>query len=227
VGDGWWLEAYSGANGWLIGDDRTSHDDAVQDESDAESLYRLLEEDVVPRFFRRDAHGAPREWLDLVRRSLATIPPVFDSARMVGEYRDLAYAPLAARFQELHADGRVRLRAETATAARLAAGVVSASICAVRVDESATVGIASQLHVDVELGALGPDDVAVEFVVGRRSGAELAGVTVVPLSPEPGTPGVARRFSGAFTPTDPGALGYFVRVRPRGPVSLHDPAIWA
>ena len=227
VGDGWWLEAYSGENGWVIGDERPAGDDAVQDEIDAASLYRLLEEEVVPLFFRRDARGAPRDWLDRVRRSLATIPPVFDSGRMVAEYRDLAYAPLAARFDELRADGYASLRAAAAARSRLAAGIAAARIVRIVAGETATVGQATAVQVDVDLGVLAAEEVLVEFVAGRRAGDELSGVAVVALTAEPAQAVGVRRFSGSFTPSEPGSLGYLVRVRPRGPVSLHGPAVWA
>jgi phosphorylase/glycogen(starch) synthase len=228
VGDGWWLEAFDGANGWLVGGERPAADAAVRDELDAASLYRLIEEEVVPLFFRRDPRGVPRDWLVRVRRSLATIPPVFDTARMVEEYRARAYEPLASRFDDLRADGHVRLRAESARRSRLAAAVASARITRCAVAADATAGAPSQVRVDVALGALSVDEAAVEFVVGRMTGDALRDVAVVTLSPEPATDGgVERRFVGSFTPTAPGSFGWFVRVRPRGPVTLHDPAIWA
>jgi phosphorylase/glycogen(starch) synthase len=228
VGDGWWLEAYTGANGWLVGGERPTADDAVRDELDAASLYRLLEDEVVPLFFRRDAGGVPRDWLARVRRSLATIPPVFDTARMVEEYRARAYEPLASRFDELRADGHVRLRAESARGARLATAVASARVTRCSVAADVTAGAPCPIAVDVALGALPVDEAVVEFVVGRRTDATLRDVAVLALSPEPPVAGESvRRFVGSFTPTAPGALGWFVRVRPRGPVTLHDPAIWA
>ncbi len=230
VGDGWWLEAYSGANGWMIGEERGTHDESVQDELDAASLYKLLEEEVVPLFFRRDSRGVPREWLERVRRSLATIPPVFDTGRMVAEYRDFAYAPLALRFDELRADGRAPLRAVTASRARLAAGISSARILRIAVLESATVGSPLAIEAEVDLGPLAAGEVCVQFVVGRRSGAELRQVSVVELSAASGGAGAASgalSFTGSFTPATPGALGYVVRVRPRGPFELTEPAVWA
>jgi phosphorylase/glycogen(starch) synthase len=227
VGDGWWLEAFDGSNGWQIGGGRPAADDAVRDELDAASLYRLLEEEVVPLFFRRDAHGVPREWIGRVRRSLATIPPVFDTARMVAEYRARAYEPLASRFDEIRADGHVLLRADAARRARLVAGFASARIAECSVAASATAGRPTTFRVDVDLGALSVDEIAVEVVVGRRGGGELRDVVVVPLEAAPPTDGAPRRFVGSFTPAAPGSFGWFARVRPRGPATLHDPAVWA
>jgi hypothetical protein len=81
--------------------------------------------------------------------------------------------------------------------------------------------------VDVDLGALSVDEIAVEVVVGRRGGGELRDVVVVPLEAAPPTDGAPRRFVGSFTPAAPGSFGWFARVRPRGPATLHDPAVWA
>jgi starch phosphorylase len=95
VPDGWWAEAADGTNGWTIGDGRADGGDDAQDVRDSDALLSLLEREVVPLFFRRDARGIPRGWLERVRRSLATIPPRFDAEGMVRRYRDAVYRPLA------------------------------------------------------------------------------------------------------------------------------------
>src|SRR5690606_16850853 len=69
IGDGWWAEGFSGDNGWLIDSQATGHPDEV-DAADAEALYQLLERDVVPAFYERDADGIPRRWLGVVRRAI-------------------------------------------------------------------------------------------------------------------------------------------------------------
>jgi starch phosphorylase len=91
--DGWWPEAYDGENGWAIGPKEPPADGRSEDAADADALYRLFEEEVVPLFFDRDADGVPRRWLARVARSLATIPPVFDTRRMVAEYARWGYEP--------------------------------------------------------------------------------------------------------------------------------------
>jgi starch phosphorylase len=227
VGDGWWLEGYRGDNGWRIGGDRVASDAGVQDEADAASLMHLLEDEVVPLFFRRDAAGLPRDWLARVRRSLATIPAEFDAARMVGEYRDLAYGPLARAFLDLDGDGLAELRETASRRARIARAVAAARVSEFTVTGDATVGRPVDVRADVEIAGVGASDVCVELVVGRRGAAELSGVTVVELAPEASADGALRRFRGAYTPAAPGAFGCFVRVRPRGPVSMGDPAVWA
>ncbi len=91
ISDGWWPEGADGHNGWTIAADRVEDDDA----GDAEDLYRLLEDEVAPLFWERDADGMPAAWLQRVAHTLKTIPPRFDTQRMVEEYLEQAYRPLA------------------------------------------------------------------------------------------------------------------------------------
>jgi starch phosphorylase len=93
TGDGWWAEGYTGSNGWLIRGDADGGDPSAIDAADAESLYRLLEESVVPMFFDRDPHGIPRRWLRLVKESVRTILPHFSARRMVKQYALEMYRP--------------------------------------------------------------------------------------------------------------------------------------
>jgi starch phosphorylase len=90
--DGWWDEGFSGENGWAIGGRETGGDDAEQDEVDAGEIYRLLEEEIVPRFFER-ADGLPAEWLAVMRSAIAAALWPFSTARMLTEYVDRLYLP--------------------------------------------------------------------------------------------------------------------------------------
>jgi starch phosphorylase len=89
--DGWWREAYNGRNGWKIGEDREYSDEHQQDEADAESLRRVVEETVIPLFYKRGKDGIPHEWLKMVRQSIATLAPKYNTHRMVIEYAEKYY----------------------------------------------------------------------------------------------------------------------------------------
>ncbi len=93
--DGWWDEGYTGDNGWAIGGREMDPDEAAQDWSDAQDLYRLLEEDLIPRYYDRDAAGVPKRWLDVMRRSMATSLWRFSTTRMLHEYTEQLYLPAA------------------------------------------------------------------------------------------------------------------------------------
>jgi starch phosphorylase len=96
IGDGWWAEGYNGQNGWLIAGEPTSPDVDTIDGADAAALYRLLEENVVPTFYERDARGLPRRWTSMVKQALFSVTPRFSSRRMLKDYVRLAYAPALA-----------------------------------------------------------------------------------------------------------------------------------
>jgi len=93
VRDGWWYEGYSDTNGWTIGDSVDTYDPEDEDRADAESLYRLLEEQIVPLYYRRDRAGVPHDWLQMVKESIGSIVPFFCARRMVKEYVERMYLP--------------------------------------------------------------------------------------------------------------------------------------
>jgi starch phosphorylase len=93
--DGWWDEGWVGDNGWAIGGRVTSQDEGAQAWADALDLYRILESEVVPLYYERDADGLPRGWLELMKRSIATTIWRFSTTRMLHEYVELAYLPAA------------------------------------------------------------------------------------------------------------------------------------
>jgi starch phosphorylase len=89
--DGWWLEGYDGTNGFAVGNEIASASETEIDANDAESLYAALEQQVVPLYYARDAAGLPRKWITLMKNSIATLVPEFNSDRMVEEYARRIY----------------------------------------------------------------------------------------------------------------------------------------
>lgn len=93
--DGWWAEAYDGANGFAIGRGTQHVDDAITDARDAESLYSVLENEVIPMFYNRDIDGLPREWIKRMVNSISSLSWRFSSDRMVMDYARSCYVPAA------------------------------------------------------------------------------------------------------------------------------------
>jgi starch phosphorylase len=92
--DGWWPEAYNGLNGWAIGEGEEYEDPEAQDAADADDLYRVLENEIIPLYYvERSADGLPGEWLRRVRESIRTISPEFSMRRMLKEYTQQIYLP--------------------------------------------------------------------------------------------------------------------------------------
>jgi starch phosphorylase len=101
--DGWWEEAYSPAVGWGV-NGGAEIGSAADDEREAEMLYRLLEQEVVPEFYRRDAAGLPRQWIARLRASMMQLTPRYSTNRMLLQYVREYYLPAAAEYAQRCAD---------------------------------------------------------------------------------------------------------------------------
>ncbi|HEX5590250.1 MAG TPA: alpha-glucan family phosphorylase, partial [Candidatus Limnocylindrales bacterium] len=93
--DGWWDEGFVGDTGWAIGGRESNPDEAAQDWSDAQDLYRILEDEIVPAYYDRDADGMPSTWIGWMRRSIAAAIWRFSTTRMLHEYAERLYLPAA------------------------------------------------------------------------------------------------------------------------------------
>lgn len=97
--DGWWCEGYKvgadgkGINGWAIGEDAHTSDQELQDGIDSRSLYQLLEEEIIPLYYNQDANGIPHGWIQMMKASIATNAPLFNTDRMIADYVTGVYAP--------------------------------------------------------------------------------------------------------------------------------------
>jgi starch phosphorylase len=89
----WWAEGFTGDNGWLIEGKADPGDHGAQDWADAQALYAILEQEVVPAFYERDHEGMPKRWLQIVKQSIRTVLPRFSARRMVKEYVRDMYVP--------------------------------------------------------------------------------------------------------------------------------------
>ena len=108
--DGWWAEAYTAKVGWAVGDGRDHADTLALDSAEAEQLYQLLESEVIPCFYRRDANGIPRDWLGYMRESMAGLTTQYSSNRMLREYVQTYYLPLAEAYGKRGVDGAIALQ---------------------------------------------------------------------------------------------------------------------
>lgn len=91
--DGWWAEGFNGYNGWAIGTNEVHEDEAKQDAIDIESLYQVLEDEVIPLYYLRTDEGLPLGWLSKVRESIKSSAPYFTTRRMIKEYAQKLYVP--------------------------------------------------------------------------------------------------------------------------------------
>jgi len=212
--DGWWPEAYDGKNGFAVGTEREYRNEEIQDLDDCYSLYEILEEKLIPMFYRKQS-GLPLEWIRMMKNSVKTIAPVFNTNRMVAEYTERFYVPAINR-------GLYFVRNNYEVADRVSAFKRFIrerwdGVAFVAVDSNArlkmAVGEKLMVSAVVRLGEIAPDHVAVEVLYGEAGDGGLSNITVVGISCEGETEPGTYRFAGELS-LPQGVLGYTLRVRP-------------
>lgn len=162
--DGWWAEAYDAQFGWGLGDGQEH--DPEQDHADALQLYQLLEEEVIPRFYNRDNEGLPREWIQQMRNSMSQLTPRFSSNRMMQEYLDHHYQPLAKAFAERNGGNTNLIHALNQWTRHLHQHWHEIHIAEQTLNDTPQ---GSQLEVNIHLGAINAETVVVEAIADATS----------------------------------------------------------
>ncbi len=227
--DGWWDEWYDGQNGWAIPTADGVEDTARRDQLEAAALYELLEDTVVPRFYDRDENGIPQHWLEMMRHTLATLGPKVQATRMVRDYVERLYTPVAGTYRTLTGAGAPGAVALADWKQRVRAGWHG-----VRVDHVESTGVGDAVNVGdvvgvsayVTLGELAPDDVEVQLVTGRVGEDDtLVDLATRPLELRETYEGGRYGYHGDVELEFSGSFGYSVRIVPshehiEGPTEL-------
>jgi len=219
VSDGWWDECYTGDNGWAISS--ADHDDDLErrDRAEAASLFDLLERQIVPMFYERDADGLPHGWLTMVRSSLLSLGPFVIASRMVRDYVTDMYEPACARRLTVDADHHARARAMASWKARVRAGWSDVAVEAVEGDGApAAVGDERTVAATVTLADLSVTDVTVELVHGPVGpSGDIVEVTTTPMAGHGQGDRGRYRFEASFACARASRYGWSVRVVPAHP----------
>jgi starch phosphorylase len=217
--DGWWDELFDGENGWAITSAESIDDLVKRDQVEAESLFALLEGQIVPMFYERHEGHLPRRWIRHVKESIATLGPQVIASRMVRDYTEQLYEPTAARADGLSADRGVRAVALAGWKQRVRDSWKAVHIDAVDTDDT-TIDLASERTVSavVALGDLGEDDVQVQLLHGTvGQNDELTGTSVVTMQSAGAVDDAHVRYTGTFACDAPGRYGFTVRAVPAHP----------
>jgi len=215
--DGWWDEGYEPGVGWAIGDRSDYGDSGHQDWLDSRAFYQLLENDITPTFYHRVDNGVPRDWIRMVKTSIAHLAPQFSMSRMVCEYATKFYIPASINYSRLEENNLARARDVLVWRDRIIGNWPKVRI--VRVDDTAgtsnVIGRRFSLAASVELGALSPDDVRVQSVVGKVGpNREIINGRVEDLEFQESA-GSVHKFGGLVLCDAPGYQGYTIRVVPK------------
>ncbi|OIQ09426.1 glycogen phosphorylase [Moorella thermoacetica] len=222
--DGWWAEAWTPDTGWAIGSGAVYEDTGYQDTVEGEALYNLLEKEIVPLFYERDAGGLPAAWVEMMKRSIRAYGPVFNTHRMVAEYSRQFYEPAARLYQRLQAGNQERLKELAGWRSRVRDWWPAVRIEGVEDDREGDLIVGGSLKVRarVFLGSLQPEDVTVELYYGPvDAGGEIVTgekETLIQYQDQ----GEGRYlYSGVIPCRRGGRQGYNLRVLPRHADQVH------
>jgi starch phosphorylase len=232
IADGWWPEAFDGKNGWTIAGGQVYSDIELQNQADATAFYRLLEEEVVPLFFARNAQGLPEAWLERMAHCLQTVPPQFNTDRMVQEYSELAYKPLAANYWVQQSDKKAPARECGKEIARIRNAWAQVRIVAAHTVELSDFKVGQHLDVtlEVDLGSLQPQDVLVELVIERPDETGPEGLVLAAMRHTGVLRGSVHGYAGSHRVEHTGRYSHGMRVRARVPgqaAALRGLVLWA
>ncbi len=172
--DGWWLEGYVPGAGWALTEKRTYENQAHQDQLDAATIYQMLENEIIPMYYARNAKGYSPEWVQTIKNSVTQITPRFTTKRMMDDYFAKFYNKLAARHAALEAKDYAKAREITAWKENMAAHWDEIEVVNMTLPEPGLQAQAGKTyHLAVELDTKGLNDagLGVELVATRTNKA--------------------------------------------------------
>ena len=220
--DGWWREGYNGSNGWAIGAEINEGTTEFQNEVDASSLYHLLENQIVPLYYAKPDGKLPLAWLQLMRESIRSVTPVFNTQRMVKEYTEQLYVPAAQAYENFSRDGCGAATQLSQWKAQMRKDWPQVQVSDVQVAnkdrQSISVGESLQISARVHLGAVDPQHVRVEAYHGEVDNGDLHNPSATVLNQTSQADGNGTYvYQGSVPATESGTYGFSVRVVPTHP----------
>lgn len=166
--DGWWVEGYDPELGWAIGRGETYHDANTQDTIESHALYDILEKQIVPLFYERNADRLPREWILRMKNCMRRLAPVFSTNRMVQEYTEKFYIRAHERGEQLAAEGMKRSIELAQAKDKLRQRWGGIKIVGVHTSGNGHYRVGEEMQVEalVDLPDIAPDEVSVEMFCG-------------------------------------------------------------
>ncbi len=222
--DGWWDEAYDINLGWQIGRGESYADVDMQDDIESQSLYQLLEQQILPLFYDRNDNNVPLEWVDRMKRCIGVLAPAFNTNRMLKEYTEQLYLPTLKRTRLL---GENNLEKSIALAhfkdhLRQAWSGIKIEQVQTKTTTSLTVRDTLPVEVVVNLNGLTASEIRAQVYVGTLDNdGRIINGHVTDLKHEEDLGNNRHRYTGRLALRSSGRFGFAVRVMPGGELFGH------
>ncbi|MGB9154960.1 MAG: alpha-glucan family phosphorylase, partial [Chthoniobacterales bacterium] len=219
--DGWWGEGFNGNNGWAIGAEIKGGSVEFQSEVDAASLYQLLENQIIPLYYAKPDGKLPLAWLQLMRESIRSVTPEFNTHRMVKEYTERLYVPAAQAYREFLQNDCAAASDLSQWKSRIRKDWPQVKIDQVEVNnkdrQNIPVGESLEVSARVHLGAVDPRHVRVEAYHGEADNGGIKNPAITTLNQAGQNGDGSYLYRGSVPASESGAYGFSVRVLPTHP----------
>ena len=218
--DGWWDEGYSHEVGWKIGDGEEYTDLDYQDELESRMMYDTLEKDIVPTFFERGDDRLPRRWIAMMKKSMKTLGPVYNTNRMVEEYVEKFYHHSFERRKILMKDDWKVAKEFSDWKTKVSTNwnkIKFIKITEERDESNLEVGGKFVINAEVDLGSLTPEDVELHIYFGKLIGngdTQKNSYAVLENIPAKGKTKIYS-YKGDVNCEETGQFGYTLRILPK------------
>ena len=214
--DGWWVEGYKKDAGWALPAERSFEVQDFQDELDAETIYNILEEEIVPSFYARNNNGVPEKWIGYIKNTIAQVAPNFTTARMIRDYQDRYYNPQFARTKNVKANNFKMAREMAAWKYKISSVWDSIEVKNVEISDGITnkmkIGQEYPVKVFLDLKGLSCKEIGLELVITENENKKRARIIeTVELFAE-NCEGTICCYKHNLHPNHPGTFNYGFRL---------------
>lgn len=216
--DGWWAEGYRPDAGWSLPLENTYNEASLQDELDAETLYNILEMEIIPIYFKRNEQGISEEWIKFIRNNIAKVGPDFTTKRMMDDYFRLFYSPLIQQGKKLLSDHQnmTNLCSWKNHISRCWEGIHVMSKSIMDTDNHA-LPLGESLNIDIQIhrNGLSADSLGLEFILYKRISESKLDIRLTQSLELTGNEGDHSTYQGRIVLPNPGVFEYGFRLFPR------------
>jgi glycogen phosphorylase/synthase len=223
--DGWWAEGYKPGAGWALSEERSYDNQQFQDELDAENIYNIFENEIVPAFYDRNKNGVPVKWVSHVKKTIAEIAPEFTMKRMIDDYFSRYYNRLLERSSELLANDCDKVRHLAAWKRRVLRGWDSIEVISVGIPDSTKkplrLGENFVAEILLNVNELSPADLGLEVVFGHKINDEVKKIAFAEEMTVAGVDGNIVTYFIEIRTEQSGVYDFAFRLYPKHPLLPH------
>ena len=215
--DGWWVEGYKKDAGWSLPLEKSFDNDELQDDLDAEAIYRIFENEIVPAYYYRNESNIPILWVDFIKNTFAEVVPHFTTRRMMKDYFKRYYVPLSARLDKLKADNFSKAKEIATWKDKILTVWDQIEVVSIQLADGITntykMGQNYISHIVLDIKGLSPEEIGVEIVIatGTEHPEYVVRHEFIPGKVSNGL----THYSLNLTLTKPGSYNYGIRIFPK------------